>query len=103
MLKIRIKMTVTDADAATGNAPPDSINTAPHAPNNATAPDSDVNTVENNTPVIQLLDGQEYPVSKGDIINKGFDYEAAVERWVAYLHGLSQLPGCTRYTGDIIT
>ena len=39
--------------------------------------------------VRQLLDGQEYPVAKGDIIKKGFDHEASVEGCVAYLHGLS--------------
>ena len=37
MLKIKIKMTVTDADGATDNASPDAINTAPHAPNSSTA------------------------------------------------------------------
>ena len=51
----------------------------------------------------QLLDGQEYPVAKGDIIKKGFDREAAVEQCVAYLYWLSQLPGYPRYTSDIIT
>ena len=50
----------------------------------------------------QLLDGQEYPIEKGDIIKKGFDREAAVEKPVAHLNGLSQLIGCPRYTGDIL-
>ena len=53
--------------------------------------------------VRQLIDGQEYPVAKGDIIKKGFHWEAAVEWCVTYLHGLSQLPGCPRYNGDRIT
>ena len=53
--------------------------------------------------VIQLLDGQEYPVTKGDIIKKGFDREAAVGRSVAYLHGLFQITSCPRYSGDRIT
>ena len=51
----------------------------------------------------KLLDGQEYPVAKGDIIKKGFDHEAAVERRVAYLHGIYQLKGSTKYTSDRIT
>ena len=59
------------------------MNTAPHAPNVATDPDA-----ENKTSVIQQLCGQEYPVAKGDIIKKGFDWKSAVERRVAYLHGL---------------
>ena len=50
----------------------------------------------------KLIDGQEYPVAKGGIVKKGFDREAAIERCVAYLHGLSQLTGCPRYTGDRI-
>ena len=70
----------------------------PHVPNANTAPET-----ENKTSVRQLLDGQEYPVEECDIIKKGFDCEAAIERCVAYLHGLSQLPGCSRYTGDRIT
>ena len=51
----------------------------------------------------QLLYGQEYPVEKGDLIKEGFDREAAVEKFAAYLHGISQLPGCPRYTSDRIT
>ena len=74
------------------------MNTAPHSPNSATDPDA-----ENKTSVRQLLDGQEYPVAKGDIINKGFDRKASVEKCVAYLNVISQLTGCPRYTGDIIT
>ena len=50
----------------------------------------------------QLLDGQEYPVSKVDIIKKVFDHEASVELFVAYLHGLYQLTSCPSYTGDRI-
>ena len=57
----------------------------------------------NKTSVRQLLDGQEYPVAKVDIIKKGFGRESSVERCVAYLHGICQLPGCPRYTCDIIT
>ena len=68
-------MTVTDDNTATNDAPPNTINTAPHSPNVKMS-------------VWQLLDGQEYPVAKGDSIKKGFDREAAVERFVAYLHGL---------------
>ena len=40
---------------------------SPHTPKNATYPDA-----ENKTSVRQLLDGQEYPVAKGDIIKKDF-------------------------------
>ena len=50
-----------------------------------------------------LLDGQEYPAAKGDIIKKGSGREVAVDLCMAYPHGLSQLPVCPRYTGDIIT
>ena len=70
----------------------------PHVPNANTAPET-----ENKTSVRQLLDGQEYPVEECDIIKKGFDRKAAVEICVAYLHGLSQLPGCPRYTSDRTT
>ena len=51
----------------------------------------------------QLLDVQEYPVTKVNIIMKGFYCEADVEKCVAYLHGLYQLPGYTRYTSYTIT
>ena len=74
------------------------MNTSHHSPNADTCPD-----MENKTSVRQLLDGQEYPVTKGDIIKKGFDREAAVERYVAYPHELYQLPGYPRYTGQRIT
>ena len=50
----------------------------------------------------QLLDGQEYYVTKGDIIKERFDCEATVEQCMSYLHGISQLPSYTRYTGDRI-
>ena len=50
----------------------------------------------------QLLDGKEYPVAKGDILKKGFGRKADVELCVSYLHGLSQLTGCPRYTSDRI-
>ena len=73
------------------------MNTAPHAPNAATVPDA-----ENMTSMRQLLDGQEYPVAKCDIIKKGFESKAAVEKCMAYLHGFYQLPGCPRHTGNII-
>ena len=73
------------------------MNTALHAPNSATAPDA-----ENKTSVRKLLYGQEYPVAKVDIIKKGFDCKASVEKCVAYINEISQLPGCPRYTGDII-
>ena len=73
------------------------MNTAPHAPNTDTS-----TYAENKTSVRQLLDGQEYPVAKGDIIKKGFGRKAAVERCVTYLHGSYQVPGCPRYTCDII-
>ena len=53
--------------------------------------------------MIQLLDSQEYPVAKVDIIKKGFNREAAVEIFVAYLNGLYQLPGFPRYKSDRIT
>ena len=95
-------MTVTDANAATNDASPHSINTDPHVTNATTVPDAAAATAENKMSVRQLLDGQEYPVAKGDIIKKGFDHEYVVEICVAYLHGLSQLPFCPRYTGYII-
>ena len=58
---------------------------------------------ENKTSVRKLLDGQEYNVAKGGIIKKGFGRKSAVEQCVAYLHSLSQLTVCPRYTGDLIT
>ena len=74
------------------------MNATPHTPNATTVLD-----MENNTSVRKLLDGQEYPIAKGDIIKKGFYCKEAVEKFVAYLHGLSQLPGCPRYNSDIVT
>ena len=50
----------------------------------------------------QLLDGQKYPVIKGDIIKKEFYREATVEQCLPYLHGLSHIPVCPRYMGDRI-
>ena len=94
-------MTVTDANAATENDSPDAINTAPHAPNTTTATDASASTAEDETSARQLIDDQKYHVAKCDIINKVFDLEDAVERCVAYFHSLSQLTGCTRYTGYI--
>ena len=73
------------------------MNTNPHAPNAATALD-----VEIKTSVRQLLDVQEYHVAKGDIIKKGFDIKSAVDQWVTYQHGLSQLPSLPSYTGEIL-
>ena len=52
--------------------------------------------------MIQLLDYQEYPVAKVDIVRKGFGHKADVERFVVYLHGLSQIPSCPRYIDDRI-
>ena len=49
--------------------------------------------------VIQLLDGQEYPFAKGDIIKKGFYREADVEQCVAYLHDISQFQDILYITG----
>ena len=95
-------MTVTDANAATNDASPHSINTDPHVTNATTVPDAAAATAENKMSAIQLRDGQGYPVARGDIIKKGFDCKSAVEQYVAYLHGLSQIPGCPRYTGDRI-
>ena len=74
------------------------MNIYPHATDYATDPDA-----ENKTSARQLLDGQEYHVAKIDILKRGFDQEAAVEQFVAYLHSLSQLPVCPRYTSNIIT
>ena len=51
-------MTVIDYNTATNDASPDAINTAPHAPNSAAAPDTATVTAENNIFVRQLLDGQ---------------------------------------------
>ena len=69
-------MTITDANNATKYSSPNAINTDPHTPNAANAPDSAAATAENKTSVRKLLDGQEYPVAKGDIINKGFDFQS---------------------------
>ena len=96
-------MTVTDVNAATDDASPQAINTSPHASNSTTAPDADTTTAENSTSVRQLLDGQEYPVAKGDIIKKSFNHKSAVEQCMAYLHGLYQLLVFHIYTGDRIT
>ena len=51
-------MTVTDSDAVTNYASPDTINTTPHSLNTATAPDADLTTAKNETSVIKLIDGQ---------------------------------------------
>ena len=59
------------------------MNTSPHSPNSATALDA-----ENKMSARQLLDRQEYPVSKCDIIKKGYNRKTAVELCVAYFHGL---------------
>ena len=74
------------------------MNAATDAPNDSTPPDT-----ENKIYVRQLLDGQEYSVAKGDIIENVFGRKAAVEWCVAYLHGFYWLPGCPTYTGYIIT
>ena len=58
--------------------------------------------MENKMSVRQLLYGQEYPSENGDIIKKIFYCKAAVDWCVAYLHGLSQITDCPRYTGKII-
>ena len=60
--------------------PLDTIITAPHKPISSTVPDTVAVTTENKMSVRQLIDGQEYPVIKCDIIKKGFDHTAAVER-----------------------
>ena len=49
------------------------MNIAPHTPNADTTSDA-----ENKMSVIQLLDGQGYPVAKGDIIKTEFDRQADV-------------------------
>ena len=67
-------MTVTDDNTATENSSPNAITPPPpHAPNYATAPDAEFFNVENKMSARQLLDGQEYPVAKGDIIKNCFD------------------------------
>ena len=88
---------MTDVDAAYYNSSHGTMNNNPHTTNAATSPEA-----ENNTPVRQLLDGQEYPFATGDIIKKGFDREATVEQWVAYTHSFSELHGYPWYNGDII-
>ena len=93
----------TDYDSATHDASSGTFNTAPHTPNTATLPDDVAATMEYKTSVRQLLDVQIYPIFKGDIIKKLFNCGAYVKLCVAYLHVLSQLRGCPRYTGDIIT
>ena len=76
-------MKLTDNNAATNNASPEAINTAPHPPNAGTDLDSAATTAVNKTSVIPWLDGLEYPFAKGDIIKKSFDIKAAVERCLA--------------------
>ena len=95
---LNLKNTVTDVDAVDDNAYPNAMNTAPHAPNTSTSPDT-----ENKMSVRKLLDGQEYTVAKGDIIKNGFYCKSAVERCVAYLHGFSTIIVYPSYTGDRIT
>ena len=73
-----------------------------HSPNDTTLPDATAATAENKMSARQLIHGQEHPVTKGDIIKKGFYRESAAEKFVACLHGIYQLPGCPRYTVDII-
>ena len=68
--------TITDADTATENASHEKINTDTLVPNTSTAPVAVSSTAENKTSASQLIDG-------GDIINKGFDREAVVDRCVA--------------------
>ena len=96
-------MTVTGEEASTNDSSIDATNTAPHTPIPTTTPDAASDTAENKKYVRQLLDCKEYPVANGDIIKKGFDSKTAIERCVAYLHVLYQLPVCTRYTNEIIT
>ena len=79
-------MAATDADTATYDASPNIINTAPRASNAATASEYAASTAENKMSMRQLLYGQEYTVAKGDIIKKGSDYKASVEKCVAYIH-----------------
>ena len=96
MIKLKkIKNTIPDFDAADENTYYNAMNTAPHTPNDTTAPDA-----ENTMSARQLLDGQGYHVAKDDIIQKYFDCKADVEQCMAYLHGLYQLTDCPRYTGD---
>ena len=98
MIKLKkIKNTIPDFDAADENTYYNAMNTAPHTPNDTTAPDA-----ENTMSARQLLDGQGYHVAKDDIIQKYFDCKADVEQCMAYLHGLYQLTDCPRYTGDRI-
>ena len=51
-------MTITDADYAIDNASPDTINTAPLAPNSPISTGISAVTTENKTSVRQLLYGQ---------------------------------------------
>ena len=95
-------MMVTDVNAATDDAPPQRNQYRPHSPNAATASDSYINTEEKNTSLRQLLDGQEYPVAKVDIIKKIFYYKSTADQCVTYIHGLYQIPVCPRFTSDII-
>ena len=67
-------MTVTNANASTDSAPANAINTPPNSPNSATAPGAAIATAENKKSMRKLLDGQKYPVAKGDIIKKVFDH-----------------------------
>ena len=68
----------------------------PHRPNDVTAPDAAAATAENKTSVRQLLDIQEYTVSKFGIIKKGCRRKEYVDQCVSYLHGISQILVCPR-------
>ena len=58
----KIKNTVNNVDDAYNNASHNAMDTVLHTPNAFATPDA-----ENKTSMIQLLDGQEYPVARGDI------------------------------------
>ena len=75
MIKLKtFKKTVTYIEAANNNTSHNWTNNAPHAPNATTVPDAEIKTF-----MRQLLDGQEYTVTKADNIKKEFYCKAAVE------------------------
>ena len=98
LLKNKNKKTVTDVEAADDNASYNAMDTNTQAPNYAT-----FLGMENKNSLRQLIDNQEYTVTKCDIIQEGFDHEAGVEICMAYLNDLYQHPGCPRYNSDRTT
>ena len=76
--------------------------TTSNTPNDATALNAASVNAKNKTSVRQLLDGKEYYVTKNDMIKRFVDHKYVIEKRTAYLHGIYQVLGCSRYTSDLI-